>query len=352
MVSVRVLHSALSDLKKITYAEFALYNKDGKLITSTYEKHVKPKELDVFIKSGATSEEADSIYYYMIEKSDEKLYLLVDAGNGDGYMIGRICVSEILHLYNAYKEKMPLEEFYRDLLLERMVPATVEKLSEELKIKINVTRAVFCIGCGKGIINETKEIVSNMFCEENGDFCFVNDEYVFLIKKTEEALLQQTAELIVSTVNTELFIPNTVTYGNPVSSLQDLSESYRQAMTAMKIVEIFSIDRNAVSYSSLGIGRIVYEMPDRLCSSFIQEIFNSDASYLTREDEQLVNKFLDNDLSVADTSRELEIPRSTLIYHIDKLKKVTGLDIRHFEDAMTLKLALMINKYIQTKKDL
>ena len=51
-------------------------------------------------------------------------------------------------------------------------------------------------------------------------------------------------------------------------------------------------------------------------------------------------------MNVSETSRQLFLHRNTLVYRIEKLQKVTGLDVRNFDDAMTLKIALMVVNYI------
>jgi carbohydrate diacid regulator len=34
---------------------------------------------------------------------------------------------------------------------------------------------------------------------------------------------------------------------------------------------------------------------------------------------------------------------------LDKIRKMTGLDLREFEDAITFKVALMVKKYLSSK---
>ena len=59
------------------------------------------------------------------------------------------------------------------------------------------------------------------------------------------------------------------------------------------------------------------------------------------------NKFFENSLNVSETSRQLFIHRNTLVYRLDKIQKITGLDLRVFEDAITFNIALMVVKYMK-----
>ena len=118
---------------------------------------------------------------------------------------------------------------------------------------------------------------------------------------------------------------------------------------ALEVGRIFYADKPVVSYESLGIGRLIYQLPVSLCRMFIQEIFggNKIPSELDEETLNTVNKFFENSLNVSETSRQLFIHRNTLVYRLDKLQKSTGLDLRVFEDAITFKIALMVVKYMR-----
>ena len=42
----------------------------------------------------------------------------------------------------------------------------------------------------------------------------------------------------------------------------------------------------------------------------------------------------------------LFVHRNTLVYRLEKIKKLTGLDLREFDDAIVFKVALMVKKYL------
>ena len=121
---------------------------------------------------------------------------------------------------------------------------------------------------------------------------------------------------------------------------------------ALDVGMIFYSEKNIIPYITLGIGRLIYQLPVNLCQMFIDEIFG-DIEPGDIDDEILstVKKFFDNSLNVSETSRQLFIHRNTLVYRIEKLQKMTGLDVRVFEDALTLKIALMVANYIKYMKD-
>ena len=117
---------------------------------------------------------------------------------------------------------------------------------------------------------------------------------------------------------------------------------------ALDVGKIFYSNSNVISYSDLGIGRLIYQLPMPLCKMFIKEFFGSKSpDDFDEETITTINKFMENSLNVSETSRQLFIHRNTLVYRLDKIQKSTGLDLRVFEDAITFKIALMVVKYMK-----
>ena len=80
---------------------------------------------------------------------------------------------------------------------------------------------------------------------------------------------------------------------------------------------------------------------------FIKEIFDGKSpDDFDEETLTTINKFFENSLNVSETSRKLFVHRNTLVYRLDKIKKLTGLDLREFDHALIFKIALMVKKYL------
>ena len=73
---------------------------------------------------------------------------------------------------------------------------------------------------------------------------------------------------------------------------------------------------------------------------FLQEVFKKNPiDALDQETLFTINKFFENNLNVSETARKLFVHRNTLVYRLEKIKKLTGLDLREFDDAITFKVA-------------
>ena len=196
------------------------------------------------------------------------------------------------------------------------------------------------------------EVVRSIFPAKTKDFVTAVDEKsIILVKELREKenmeeiekIAKNIADMLHTEINSQVFI----SIGTVVSDLKDVSRSYKEAKMALEVGKIFETEKHIVNYERLGIGRLIYQLPLPLCRMFIKEVLHG----LTMDDfddETLatVNKFFENNLNVSETSRQLYIHRNTLVYRLDKLQKMTGLDLRNFDDAIIFKITLMVSKYM------
>ena len=132
--------------------------------------------------------------------------------------------------------------------------------------------------------------------------------------------------------------------------LRDLAKAYKEAQIAIEVGKVFDTERYVINYENLGIGRLIYQLPTTLCEMFLQEVFKKNPiDALDQETLFTIYKFFENNLNVSETARKLFVHRNTLVYRLEKIKKLTGLDLREFDDAITFKVALMVKKYLTSR---
>ncbi|MBE7008092.1 MAG: PucR family transcriptional regulator, partial [Ruminococcaceae bacterium] len=138
--------------------------------------------------------------------------------------------------------------------------------------------------------------------------------------------------------------------GTVAAHLRDLAKSYKEAQIAIEVGKVFDTEKFIINYENLGIGRLIYQLPTTLCEMFLQEIFKKNPiDALDKETLFTINKFFENNLILSETARKLFVHRNTLVYRLEKIKKLTGLDLREFDDAITFKVALMVKKYLASR---
>ena len=355
MISTQVLANCIEELKGITRVNLGIFDLDGQEVVSTFEGNDVSREMvKVFADSPADSQVIGNDHLLKIVDEGELIYILVARGNNDEvYLVGKIAVSQIQQLLVAYKERFDRNNFFQNLLMDNLLLVDVYNRAKKLHIETAVPRVVYIIEMKEDKENTAAEFLKGMFSSQMGDFITAIDESsVILIKALEPAdkaaQLEQTAQTIVDMMSTELMMNVRVAYGTVVQELKDVSKSYKEAMMALDVGKIFYVEKKVNSYGSLGIGRLIYQLPANLCRIFIDEIFGeSDPGEFDEEIVSTVNKFFENNLNVSETSRQLFVHRNTLVYRIEKLEKSTGLDVRTFDDALTFKIAMMVYNYMK-----
>ena len=139
--------------------------------------------------------------------------------------------------------------------------------------------------------------------------------------------------------------------GTPISNVKDLATSFKEAQIAMEVSKVFDTEKQIIRYDNLGIARLIYQLPTTLCEMFLQEVFKKNPiDALDQETLFTIYKFFENNLNVSETARKLFVHRNTLVYRLEKIKKLTGLDLRQFDHAIVFKVALMVRKYLSSRE--
>lgn len=271
------------------------------------------------------------------------------------------CISSLLsvsfaNIKTLYDEKYDKINFIKNILLDNILPSDVFIKSKELHFDNDINRSVLLIRfMTKSADVVPYDIIRNMFPEKAKDFVIsVSESDIVLVKETrsqhDTKKLEAVANTIIDTVQSEFYLKVVVGIGSVVSGVRELARSYKDAQIALEVGKVFDIEKNVVNYENLGIGRLIYQLPTTLCEIFLQEVFKRGSlNSLDKETLTTIQAFFDNNLNVSETSRKLFVHRNTLVYRLDKIKKITGLDLREFDHAITFKVALMVKKYLSSK---
>ena len=271
-----------------------------------------------------------------------------------------ICVLAAIAFSEAkvyYEEKYDKTTFIKNIISDNTLLADLYVRAKELHIDVHAPRAVFLIRQQDKIEVSTIEVMQNLFPDRQKDFVFgVSETDVVLIKElplgADDHDIEKIAGQIENTLNTELFLKSVIGVGSVARHLRELAERYKEAMVAIEVGKVFENEKMIIYYDNLGIGRLIYQLPTTLCEMFLNEVFKKNSiDSLDQETLYTINKFFENNLNVSETSRKLFVHRNTLVYRLEKIKKLTGLDLREFDHAIVFKVALMVKKYLASRED-
>ncbi len=259
------------------------------------------------------------------------------------------------NIKNLYDEKYDKSSFIKNIILDNILPSDIYIKSKELRFNAEETRVVFLIKFHSKSEVLSFDMVQNIFPDKNKDYVISTGEQdIVLVKEikpnTDIREIEKIAKSIADTLNSEFYVKVSIGIGTVVDNIKDLARSYKEAQVALEVGKVFDTEKNIISYENLGIGRLIYQLPTTLCEMFLQEVFkNGSLDSLDRETLMTIQCFFENNLNVSETSRKLFVHRNTLVYRLEKIRKLTGLDLREFDHAITFKVALMVKRYLTTK---
>ena len=265
-------------------------------------------------------------------------------------------VTQIRCLCTAYKEKYNKTDFLQGLMTGGIPAYDIAERAARLHISPEEKRVLFLLEA-RHIDETATEILKNMFPAQTKTYLVpVAENTLALLRPLRsgetEADSRRIARTIVDTLSTEALIRVQLAYSFVSENLTELPEAFRETSLALKVGKLFYSEQTVFPYNELGIGRLIYQLPVSLCENFLEEIFGPDVpESFDEETLGTINRFFQNNLNIAETSRQLHMHRNTLIYRLEQIEKRTGLDVRLFEDAMTFKIAIMVLNYLQAERN-
>ena len=251
-----------------------------------------------------------------------------------------------------HDEKFDRSNFVKNVILDNILPGDIYLKARELRFNNDISRVVLLIR----VVNRTEisafDVVQNLFPDKAKDFVInINENDIALVKEvrpgTDPKDLEKLARSIVDTLGSEFYTQAIVGIGTTVEGIKDLASSFKEAQVALEVGKVFDNERAIIRYDHLGVARLIYQLPTTLCEMFLREVFKRGSiDSLDQETLFTIQKFFENNLNVSETSRKLFVHRNTLVYRLEKIKRLTGLDLREFDDAIVFKVALMVKKYL------
>lgn len=121
------------------------------------------------------------------------------------------------------------------------------------------------------------------------------------------------------------------------------ARSWREAAQALRLGARYMPERGVYVWNALLTERIVDELPESRMVGYRLMFSQMAAGGLDGELQATALTLLRCSLNLSDTARRLYIHRSTLVYRLDKIQRITGLDLRSFDDAVTFRLLYTIH---------
>ncbi len=262
----------------------------------------------------------------------------------------------INNIKTLYDEKHDKATFVKNIILDNILPGDIYIKSRELHFGNDVPRVVFLVRQLERVDIASIDVVSGLFPDKQHDFVLhISESDIVVVKEVkancEGMELAKIAKQIEEALSSELLVKCIIGIGSISSQMKDIAKSFKEAQIAIEVGGVFDTEKSIVNFENLGIGRLIYQLPTTLCEMFLTEVFKRGSiESLDQETLFTIQKFFENNLNVSETSRKLFVHRNTLVYRLEKIKKLTGLDLREFDHAIVFKVALMVRKYLTSRE--
>ena len=361
-MSNSVFQSVIVQLRDISDRVFGVIDTEGCVISCTDVSMLGERWADAALKVGNASDSivtfAQKSFKAIMGSSNYFEYAVFCSG--DDETARSFCQMAFIALNDAktfYEEKHDRGTFVKNIIMDNILPGDIYIRAKELHFATDAPRAVFLIRQVGHSDVATVDVLTAMFPDKMQDFVLsINETDVAVVKQVSGNVtaedMEKVAQSMEETLKNELRIKTIIGIGTVAEHLRELADSYKEAQTAIEVGKVFDTEKSIMHYENLGIGRLIYQLPTTLCEIFLKEVFKKNSlDSLDQETLFTINKFFENSLNVSETSRKLFVHRNTLVYRLEKIRKLTGLDLRQFDHAIVFRVALMVRQYLASREN-
>jgi carbohydrate diacid regulator len=354
-MSNRFFQSVVYQLKDSIDRTVGVLDENGTVISCSDLIKIGEKHEDVISSISATMESIveDGFTYKPLNSRSGLEYVAFVEGDDEmaKRYIGLIAIT-LTNTKQYYDEKFDKNNFVKNVILDNILPGDIYIKAKELRFEVEAYRVVLLIRLSDKSDVSAYDVLHSFFPDRQKDFIInINETDLVLVKEVknfnDNKDLEKLARSIIDSISSELYIKSYIGIGTIVDNIKDLPRSFNEAQIALEVGKVFDTEKFIMTYDNLGIGRLIYQLPTTLCEMFLSEVFKKGSiESLDYETLFTIQKFFENNLNVSETSRKLFVHRNTLVYRLEKIRKLTGLDLRRFDHAIVFKVALMVKKYL------
>ena len=278
---------------------------------------------------------------------------------GEDALSSTVCSMATVALNTAksyYEEKHDKTSFVKSILSDNILLSDIYVRAKELHVEAELNRGVFVVRRTDEKADAIPvETVQNIFPDRQTSFVLSMGEDDVVLEQqlgdnVEMGDLEKTAAQIEETLRVNGESTVVVGIGTVATHLRDLEVLWSvEAQMAIEVGKVFDTEKYIISYENLASAAPTYQLPTTLCEMFPGCLKkNSNDAPLTRRDALRSTSSSRTTSSFRNGEKAVR-PQSRARLPFEKIKKLTGLDLREFDDAITFKVALMVKKYLASR---
>jgi carbohydrate diacid regulator len=339
------LTALLQSIKQKTNIDLTVYGAEGFVFTTAQT----PLSFSEGPVAEITQKQGVTAFPIRFKKKD---YTCVIAGEGEVSFNYAHLIASFVENVSDREKALTKQEELRNILLGDCNKTRIQKFVEKYGVA----------ECGCFVLvfpasDRNEELIEflHSYDENSAGIAILMDDSSCAFVKFADGEMQSVfrspteyANLLVSSLEIELNYTVNVGVGGEVLHFHEVALSYQEAATALRMAKAFTARGHVHTYREFLLVKMMEDVSKPKLKEYLNVLLTGDAaSVLT--DEDLMNtaeEFLANSLNLSETSRNLYMHRNTLMYRLDKIEKLTGLNIRNFDDAVSFRLITILNKIL------
>lgn len=338
------LRTFVEEMNEMPGVKFAAYDERGEFLCGSetyFDKLPAVKDAgEVISRGGAT---------FFKFRFRAKRYTGTLSGSGEAERNYAFFITELAGRDFSKNFTLSREDFFRALVFGEASYFQISRFTRKFSVPDKPACVMIITACG----GRAEEVLNVLTSFAGGADCAftVDEEQCALVKffdKTsrEYASVTEYAGFLCQSVYEETGIRTTVSIGGTASSAAELSTSFMQAQYVKKTGAFLASRGEVHSFKEFTLVRILEDLPEYKRGEYLRLLADKRAREIFEDPEMTdtVEEFLESNLNISETSRNLYLHRNTLMYRLDKIEKATGLDIRKFSDAVIFRLITILTK--------
>jgi len=130
------------------------------------------------------------------------------------------------------------------------------------------------------------------------------------------------------------------------SGVNELNKAFEQSKNAIRVGRKIAYGSGVWMYSNLLPELMMSDMPQEK----LKQLKNDGDNLLKTLDNEMFNlvlAFFEHNQNISETARYFPCHRNTLIYNLDKIQKETGLDLRVFDEAVSMRMYIAVRRLMR-----
>lgn len=281
-------------------------------------------------------------------KDDDILYLCLDGDNKDIRSCSRLCSELISTSLKICDSQTDTSYALRTILKGDVDISEIESLAVENNIPLEQERFVLCVYSR----NTKSEVISKFLgslLDQNKDiYTDISRSSIAVIKALPKDHGFDDIKNIATALHDALHNAgyDVITgVSDPRILISELPAALKEAREAINVGSIYRSGDKLFIYRSLLLERFLSTVPKSNVVPYGTMVFNAHTARLFNEEMlHTIEVFFENNLNLSETARKLYIHRNTLVYRLEKVQRLTGFDLREFDDAVTFKLMMLLSR--------